>query len=87
MDASDITLGIAIGAAGAAANLALLSVRARLVTGGAPRLAWGLMPASLATVGLSIYAATRISELAVWSAALGLLSLRGLVVARLRRHA
>lgn len=87
MNLSEITFGLALGVLGAAANLALLAVRARIVTRGAPERAVWLMPLGMVVAALAIYGSTLISNQAAWSAAFGLLVARGVALAYIRRRA
>lgn len=87
MNLSEITLGLALGVLGAAANLALLAARARMVTHGAPERAMWMMPLSMGVAALTIYGSTLISSQAAWSAAFGLLVSRGVALAYIRRRA
>jgi hypothetical protein len=79
-----LLLGFCLGALGASLHLLVVWLRSRALQRG---VAFVLLSYPLGFVGpaLAFWAAARIAPEAAWSAVLGLMALRGVVLGRLRR--
>jgi hypothetical protein len=84
MLALHVAIGVALGAVGAAAHLALTWWRARLVTSGRSGLAWATLPLGLGAVGLALLVAAKLAPEAAWAFVVGLLVTRFAVLHRAR---
>jgi hypothetical protein len=80
-----VLLGVLLGAVSAAWHLGWTRWRAGLAVGGRPWLALALAPVGLLGPAAAVLLAARVEPAAAWAVPVGLVALRQLFLARLRR--